>query len=272
MGAPGGIPSKDMPLVTHAYGPHRDQFGELTLPAAGTGNRPVPVAVLVHGGTWLAEYDLDRLRPLAVDLAARGWAAWNVEYRRIGAESGGGWPQTLQDVSAAVDHLAALVDGGAPLDLGRVVSIGHSAGGHLALLDAAREPGSATVRARAVVGLAPLTDLARAHADGGGATIEAFLGGTPEDHADVYAAASPVTRVPLGLPQLLVHGDRDEHVSAVATTDYVAAAREAGDDVRLEPAPGHDHFQVADRGSAAWAAVVAFLGSLEGAEAGRDGR
>lgn len=198
-----------MPVETHAYGTHPHQFGELTLPATATPDRPAPVAVLVHGGTWLAEYDLDRLRPAAADLASRGWAAWNVEYRRLGADSGGGWPQTLEDVSAAVDHLANLVADGVPLDLGRVVSIGHSAGGHLSLLDAARDPATAAVRLRAAVAMAPLTDLPRAHALGGGETIEAFLGGTPEDRAAEYAAASPVTHVPLGVPQLVVHGDRE---------------------------------------------------------------
>jgi acetyl esterase/lipase len=256
-----------MPLTTHAYGSHHHQVGELTLPDGATADRPVPVAMLVHGGTWLAEYDLDRLRPAAADLAARGWAAWNVEFRRMGADSGGGWPQTLHDVSAARDHLATLAAEGVPLDLGRVVSIGHSAGGHLALLDAARDPQTAAVRLRAVVGMAPLTDLPRAHALGGGETIEAFLGGTPDARPDVYAAASPVAQVPLGVPQLIVHGDRDEHVPAEMAADYAAAAREAGDDAAFDLHPGLDHFQIVEPDSSAWAAVVAYLEGVGGAGA-----
>lgn len=248
-----------MPAETHAYGPHRDQVAELTLPRDAGRSDPAPVAVLVHGGSWLAEYDLDRLRPLAVDLAARGWAAWNVEYRRLGAGSGGGWPQTLDDVSAAVDHLAVLAGDGAPLDLDRVVSVGHSAGGHLALLDAARTPADRAVPLRGVVGLAPLTDLRRAHALGGGETIEAFLGGTPDGRGDAYDAASPVARLPLGLPQLLVHGTLDDHVAPDMAAAYVDAARAAGDRATLELFPGHDHFRVADADSRAWAAVAAFL-------------
>lgn len=250
-----------MHATTHAYGPHRDQVGELTLPAASEGDGPAPVAVLVHGGSWLAEYDLDRLRPLAADLAARGWAAWNVEYRRLGAGSGGGWPQTLRDVSAATDHLAALVADGVPLDLDRVATVGHSAGGHLALLDAARGRGDRPFGLRAVVGLAPLTDLSRAHAAGGGETIEAFLGGPPAERAAAYAAASPITHLPLGVPQLLVHGDRDEHVDAGSAAAYVDAARAAGDDATFDPHADHDHFRVADDDSAAWAAVRTFLGT-----------
>lgn len=258
-----------MSVKTHAYGPHRHQFGELTLPAAAAPEGPVPVAVLVHGGSWLAEYDLDRLRPLAADLAGRGWAAWNVEYRRLGPDSGGGWPQTLQDVSAAVDHLAALVADGAPLDLGRVVSIGHSAGGHLALLDAARDPGTVAVRLRAVVGLAPLTDLPRAHALGDGETIEAFLGGTPDARTEAYAAASPVTHLPIGVPQLIVHGDRDDHVPLDMAAAYVAAARDAGDDAELQVCAEHDHFAVVEPGAAAWGAVRTYLETVGVAEADR---
>jgi acetyl esterase/lipase len=255
-----------MPVTTRAYGTHHDQFGELTLPKNASADRPAPVAVLVHGGSWKADYDLDRLRPLAADLARRGWAAWNLEYRRVGPDSGGGWPQTLQDVSAGVDHLAALQADGLPLDLGRVVTIGHSAGGHLALLDGARDAAEATVRPRAVVGIAPLTDVRRAHALGGGETIEAFLGGGPDDRPDVYEAASTVSHLPLGVPQLVVHGDRDEHVSAEVAADHVAAAREAGDDAVFELSAGHDHFSVVEPGSTAWAAVLAYLDGIARAD------
>ncbi len=255
-----------MPVTTHAYGTHRDQFGELTLPKGASAERPAPVAVLVHGGSWMAEYDMDRLRPLAADLAKRGWAAWNLEYRRVGGDSGGGWPQTLHDVSAGVDHLAALRAEGVPVDPERVVTIGHSAGGHLALLDAARDAGDATVRPRAVVGIAPITDVLRAHALGSGETIEAFLGGGPDDLPDVYEAASPALQVPLGVPQLLVHGDHDEHVSAEVAADHVGAAREAGDDAVFELSAGHDHFTVVEPGSTAWAAVLAYLDGVAGAD------
>ena len=118
----------------HAYGPGPAQVGELWVP---DGAGPHPVAVLLHGGFWRASYDHTLMEPLAADLVGQGWAAWNVEYRRVGM-TGGGWPGTFDDVAAAVDLLARLGREAPGLDLGRVVPIGHSAGGHLALWCAAR--------------------------------------------------------------------------------------------------------------------------------------
>src|SRR5690242_20608338 len=119
------------PLVVR-YGPEPDQFAELWRPAGPTA--PAPVAVLVHGGYWRHRYGLEYMRPLAEDLRRRGFAAWNLEYRRIGG-SGGGWPGTFQDVGAGVDALSDVDD---PLDLSRIAVIGHSAGGHLALWSCGR--------------------------------------------------------------------------------------------------------------------------------------
>jgi acetyl esterase/lipase len=113
-----------MTRSTHTYGSHPSQLGELHLPS---GAGPHPVCVVVHGGYWRAQYDRSLMTGLCDDLAAHGLAAWNLEYRRVGG--GGGWPDTLLDVAAGVDSLAALE---APLDLARVVAIGHSAGGQLA--------------------------------------------------------------------------------------------------------------------------------------------
>src|SRR3984885_9254227 len=119
--------------VTYRYGAAPDQLGELWLPdgaAAGT-------VVVIHGGFWRARYDLSLGRPLAADLAARGYAAWNLEYRR--ALAGGGWPGTFEDVAAGLDLLATLsASTGLPVDTGRVIAVGHSAGGHLAAWAAGR--------------------------------------------------------------------------------------------------------------------------------------
>src|SRR5260370_3919740 len=111
-----------------AYGTESLQFGELYLPGEPGPHRTV---ILIHGGYWPARYGLDLMTGLAEDLAARGYAAWNIEYRRVG-DPGGGWPGTLLDVAFAADYLRILAPTYA-LDLQRVVSLGHSAGGHLAI-------------------------------------------------------------------------------------------------------------------------------------------
>src|SRR4051812_21943051 len=117
-----------------AYGTEPAQVIDLFLPK---GRGPHPVVILLHGGCFLAEYKgLAETSGIAVDLARRGYAVWNVEYRKLG-EPGAGYPGTFQDVASAVDALRAQ----APkygLDLRRVIAIGHSAGGHLALWAASR--------------------------------------------------------------------------------------------------------------------------------------
>ena len=119
------------------YGPHPSQYGVLSLP-----NSPGlwPVAVVIHGGFWRTAYGADLGADLADDLVRHGFAAWNVEYRRVGEDperGGGGWPATFDDVARAIDYLAELED--PRLDLDDVTLIGHSAGGHLALWAASRE-------------------------------------------------------------------------------------------------------------------------------------
>ena len=242
-----------------AYGRDLSQFGELTLPAGGG---PAAVAVVVHGGFWRATYGLELGRPLAVDLANAGYAAWNVEYRRVG--NGGGWPATVEDIAAAVDLLAGPGQdaAGGRLDLGRVVAVGHSAGGHLGVWLAARPgapagtPGAGPrVHLRGVVSQAGVLDLVDAAEEGiGRRAVEAFLGGMPADVPDRYALASPAARVPLGVPVVAVHGDADPNVPLRQSERFVAAARAAGDPAELVRLPGTDHFAVIDPGTAAWRA------------------
>ena len=243
------------------YGDDPSQVGELFLPAGGA---PSPVAVVLHGGFWRERYDRTLMEPLCVDLAAAGWAAWNVEYRRLGA--GGGWPWTFVDVATAVDRLAELAGDGA-LDLRRVAAIGHSAGGHLALWVAARPRlpadapgGRAQVRVTHAVGQAPVSDLAEAARLGlsGGAAAE-LLGGGPGERPERYAFASPPRLLPLGVPQLLVHGELDEIVPAAMSGAYVRAAQDAGDDATLVVEAGAAHFEHLDPSSSVWRAVRDWL-------------
>ena len=234
------------------YGSHFHQFGDLLTP---DGDGPFPVGVLVHGGFWREQHTLELTDDLARDLVRRGWAAWNIEFRRVGEVSQGGWPLTFEDVASAVDALGGL---DAPLDLERVVAIGHSAGGHLALLAAARP--QAAVRLAGVASQAGVYDLREAdrHGLGEGATAN-FMGGHADEVPERYAEASPIERLPVGVPLLLIHGDADQRVPIEMAYAYAEAARAAGDDVDLVARPGDDHFVHLDVASGAWQDVVAWL-------------
>jgi dipeptidyl aminopeptidase/acylaminoacyl peptidase len=186
---------------------------------------------------------------LCLDLAARGWVAWNLEYRRVG-DDGGGWPHTFDDVRAGIDALVAVDD----LPRARVVAIGHSAGGHLALW-AAGESEAVT----GAVSLAGVTDLIDAHHRGlSSDATGSLLGGSPVEVPDRYAAASPMARLPIGVPMLLVHGDADENVPVEQSERFARAAAAAGDEVELFAGP-FDHFDVIDPGGHSWPRVLNWL-------------
>jgi acetyl esterase/lipase len=217
----------------HNYGSDPSQYGVLY----GEG----PVAVLIHGGFWKAEYGLELMDALCADLASRGWAAWNIEYRRLG--NGGGVPYTLEDVAAAIDHLAELPG----VDLSRVVTIGHSAGGHLAAWAATRD--NQRVAVTAVVSQAGVLDLERARelrlSNG---VVDRFLKGHPTD------IASPIERLPLGVPALLTHGGRDEIVPVEISQRFATAS---GASLIVEPE--EDHFGHLEPANPLWKAVTAWL-------------
>jgi acetyl esterase/lipase len=233
-----------------AYGQDPSQVAELTRPAGASRG----VVVVVHGGFWRAEYDLSLGRPLAASLAEQGWTAWNLEYRRVGG--GGGWPATPDDVSAGIDALAD-VDG---LDLDRVVTLGHSAGGHLAVWAAGRQRlerwRDARVRVTAAVSQAGVLDLRAATGLGSGA-VESFLGRSPRDVPD----ADPLGQVPLDVPVRCVHGRDDDIVPISQSRSYVDGAVAAGADATLTPVAG-DHFVVIDPRSEAWATTLRLLEAL----------
>jgi acetyl esterase/lipase len=239
-------------VTTHRYGPDPSQAADLHLPA---GAGPWPVAVVIHGGFWRARYDRTLMDAVCADLARHGWAAWNLEYRRIGPGGTGGWPQTFEDVGAGIDQLA-LID--APIDRARVVAIGHSAGGQLAPWAANRD--RCQVPVHCAVGQAAVSDLrATAHLGlSDGAAIE-LLGGTPAEVPERYAAASPAERLPFGVPVLLVHGARDDTVPVAFSRDLHAAAIAAGDRCDLVVGERDGHFEHIDPASAAWATVRAWL-------------
>jgi acetyl esterase/lipase len=247
------VPAPPPELVR--YGSDPEQAAVLHRPAGDGG--PAPAVVLLHGGFWRDRYDRTLMTPLANDLAARGFVAWNVEYRRVGRE-GGGWPGTLEDVAAAAEALLDVPEA----DPERVATLGHSAGGQLALWLAA---GARSPRPRAAVSLAGVVDLAGAWTAGlGSGAVGDFLGGGPDDVPERYSDASPAARLPLGIPQLLVHGGRDTVVPAELSAAHVERARRAGDPAELLDDPAADHFDVIDPGHPTWAAVVAWLAETLG--------
>jgi dipeptidyl aminopeptidase/acylaminoacyl peptidase len=202
------------------------------------------VAVLIHGGFWRRRYGLELEGGIARDLVARGWAVWNIEYRRLG--DGGGWPATFEDVEAAIGAL--------PLEASRVVAIGHSAGGQLAVWAAGRGLVTAAV---SQAGALDLHELARLGTSDH--VVHQLLGGTPDEVPHRYDAASPARRLPVGVPLLLVHGARDGDVPLHVSREFAAAARVAGDDCELVVIDDEGHYEHLEPGSRCWAAVTAWI-------------
>lgn len=253
--------------AVYRYGRHTDQFGELWLPdgaADRTGDGPAAAGtvVLLHGGFWRARYSASLGWPLAADLAGRGYAVWNLEYRRVGL--GGGWPATFTDVAAGIDLLARL-----PVDSSRVVAIGHSAGGHLATWAAGRAklpagaPGAVPlVELTAVVAQAGVLWLADGARGGlGGTAVGDLMGGGPDDLPESYRLADPSAALPLRRSVLCVHARGDTEVPFTQSARYVEAALRVGAPARLLEAPG-DHYTLIDPSAPAWSLVVDALPEL----------
>src|SRR5581483_925361 len=230
-----------------AYGPGEFQFGELRIPQ---GRGPHPVLIVIHGGYWRARYDLAHVGHLCEAFTREGLATWSLEYRRIG-NPGGGFPGTLDDVRDGAAHLKKIAQERS-LDLRRVVVTGHSAGGHLALWLAKQK----ALALRGVAALAPVADLERAWELKLSNTVVAeLLGGSPKEFPERYRAASPVSMVPLGVPQRVLHGANDNVVPIELSRRFVAAAKKAGDDSKLIEVAGAGQFELIDPRSDAWPVV-----------------
>jgi acetyl esterase/lipase len=245
-----------------AYDDAPEQFADLRLPA---GPGPFPALAFIHGGFWRSKYDLSHAGHICAALTEAGIATWNLEYRRIGNE-GGGWPGTFQDIARGLRKLFEV----APeydIDRDRVVVMGHSAGGHLAIWSAglSRIPKESPVHAeplpmRAAISLAGAVDLREVWRLGlGDGVVCDLLGGTPERVPDRYAAGSPADLLPLGVPHVIIHGVDDDIVPLAIGEGYVASAAKAGDDVTLLALPNTDHFAVIDPESEIWQEILAAI-------------
>ena len=221
----------------HSYGDHPSQVCELH-------GESDSVAVLIHGGFWRQRYGRELEGGIARDLVARGWAVWNIEYRRLGGD--GGWPHTFEDVEAAIRAL--------PVEASRTVAIGHSAGGHLAVWAAAEGLVDAAVSQAGALDLEELSRLGTSDN-----VVNQLLAGTPEEVPHRYARASPRRRLPIGVPLLLVHGERDDDVPVHVSREFATAAREAGDDCELVIVDDESHYEHLEPGSRCWKAVVEWL-------------
>ena len=246
-----------------SYGKDENQFGDLWVPP---GAGPHPVVILIHGGCWTADFaTLRDLAPMADALKAEGIATWNIEYRRL-FQSGSGWPGTYLNVSKGVDYLRSIARD-KKLDLSRVIVVGHSAGGHLAMWVAARARLSTKsplyvegpLSIRGVIDLAGTGDMdafIQFEQQGcHGAVVEEMLGGKPIDVPEHYAQASAIKMLPLGIPQVLIWGKNDDIAPILLRESYVLAAKQAGDLVHLVSIPDVGHFEIASPLATTWPAV-----------------
>jgi acetyl esterase/lipase len=237
-----------------AYGSDENQFADLWLPK-GRGTHAL--AVVIHGGYWRARYDLAYMGHFCAALASDGVATANLEYRRVG-NAGGGWPGTFADIRAAYQFLMQNARK-YEFDAKRVIVMGHSAGGQLALCLAAHEVG-----VRAAISLAGVVNLQRAYELhlSNDAVVE-FLGGTPTEVADHYREADPM-RLAIGARQWLVHGAADDVVPPTLSADYVRAKGKMKEDVRLVEIAGAGHFEVVDPRAGAWKDVATVVRNAVG--------
>ena len=235
-----------------AYGADPNQFADVRLPKS---KGPFPVLINIHGGFWRAKYDLAHAGHLCAALAGQGIATFNLKYRRVGNE-GGGWPGTFADICSAyqfIRHSAAQH----ALDLTRLVVMGHSAGGQLALCLAAHEP-----TLRHAISLAGVVNLQRAfelHLSDD--AVAEFLQGKPSEVPDHYRKADPA-QLSIPAEQWLIHGDDDDVVPPALSHDYVEAKKKRGENVHLVAAAGAGHFDLIDPRSAAWKSVETTIGKV----------
>lgn len=238
-------PVQDVERIS--YGDDPSQWVDIHRPDSASRG----TVIAIHGGFWRAAYAADLAAPLAADLAERGWTAINVEYRRVG--NGGGFPETFDDIHAAIN----LAEQGGPL-----VTLGHSAGGHLATWAAARQRfgrWSGGVEVTHVVAQAGVLDLETAHRQGlGGTAVQDLLGEVTDVVLD---QTDPLRQVPLSTPVWCVHAEDDQQVPIEQSRTYVHAALEAGGVAELTLVEG-GHFGVIDPASTAWNSIIGLLDLL----------
>ena len=247
-----------------AYGSDPLQFGELRVP---DGRGPFPVAVVIHGGCYQKRFaDLHIMDALSTALTAEGLATWNIEYRKID-EPGGPWPGMFRDVAAGVDYVRQLASK-FPLDLSRVIAVGHSAGGHLALWTAARHKVpkdspvwvASPVTIRGAVNLDGPSNLQWLVERNGllcGAQVMEGLVGLPPESATNLLVTSPQPMLPLGTREAMVYRSvANPWATPEEFASYASVVRRAGDPVMTSVVPDVGHFEFLAPASSAWPHVI----------------
>ena len=230
------------------HGKDANQFGELRLPKSEA-KKSFPVVMNIHGGFWRSKYNLAHAGHLCAALTAKGLATWNVEYRRVG-NPGGGWPGTFEDIANAYRFLPQIAKR-YNLDPTRVVVMGHSAGGQLALCLAAHERS-----VKAVISLAGVVDLQRAWEDHlSDDAVVAFLGGKPKDVPEHYEEADPMQLKIASATQWLIHGAADSVVPPPFSRNYAEQKKKRGEDVHYLEISTAGHYELIDPHSTAWPKV-----------------
>lgn len=251
------------------FGPTPAQFGDLWLPAIGD-DRRFPLVVFFHGGWWESGYDLGYAGYLCQALKRAGIAVWSVEYRRLGA-TGGGWPATFHDAAAGFEWVSTLASS-YPIDLSRVMTMGHSAGAHLAFWLAGREhvssgspllltpPRIAPVGTIALAGVVDLRAAIRlstgsrfGHVPG---RIRRFMGGLPAEQPQRYREGDPGELRPLPLRQLLIQGSADDQIPPELPHVWAKESLRLGQKAEVTIIPGATHLDVVDPRSKAWPVVI----------------
>jgi len=240
------------------YGEDPLQWGVLRVP---DGEGPHPVVVMMHGGCWVGLHRPRNVEPLMDALTERGWATWSLSHRQAN-DAGGGWTGTFEDVGLGVDFVRDLAEF-FDLDASRVVTMGHSAGGHLAIWAAGRggyAPDDELYMAdplplAGAVSLGGIADL-RAHVaqevNPCGEAVFQLMDDTPDDLPDRYAEASPAERLPIGAPQLFLHGREDYVIPWEQITAYAEAATASGDDVQVHFFEEASHFEMIAPDAEVW--------------------
>ena len=220
------------------YGDNEFQEGDLYVP----NQKPIAVICFFHGGFWRMPYGREQLTSISINFAKKGFAVWNIEYRRMGAD-GGGWHGTLDDAITSINHLVLLKEKHQSLNLSKIIIAGHSAGGHLVFWCSKK----LEIKPYALIGLAPIIDLEKAFiAEAGDNSVSALLQGSPSERPERYAMYSPIKMVPIGVRQLIIHGNQDEYLPVEWSRNYVTSSRDAGDNIDYIEIDGGGHMDYLD--------------------------